>query len=259
MNKEFRVLVVDDDCRMARTLADIFRVKGHNAETVHSAMEALEKIKDGQFDCVLSDIKMPEMSGVELHRAIKERQPDMPVVLMTAYSDDRLVKEGLEGGAITVLSKPLDINTLLGFFSSLRKEHSIVIVDDDPNFCKTLGDILKERGFSVTMYTDPLKLLGRLDENIHMILLDMKLGETNGLDILKKIKKKHPRMPVILVTGYRGEMMESIEKALSITAHTCMYKPLQIEELLGTITEIYHQELGRALGQPPKKKNRKNR
>ncbi len=256
MNKEIRILIVDDDRRMARTLMDIFRVKGYDVVTAHSAKEALKKIEKGGIDCVLSDIKMPEMSGVEFHRTIKEKNPDLPVVLMTAYSDDKLVEEGLEGGAITVLPKPLDINILLGFFSSLRKEHSVVIVDDDPDFCKTLGDILMERGFGVTRYTVPFELLKKLDENINVILLDMKLGETSGLDVLKKIKKKHPHMPVILVTGYREEMAESIEKALSITAHTCLYKPLQIEELLETITEVYHQELGRALGRPARKRNR---
>lgn len=259
MNKKVRILVVDDDRRMARTLADIFRVKGYGVNTAHSAKEALEKIEKGEIDCVLSDIKMPNVSGVELCRAIKEKTPDLPVILMTAYTDDRLVKEGLEKGAITVISKPLDINALLGFFSSLRKEHTVAIVDDDPNFCKTLGDILKERGFSVTHHTDPRNLLERLDEKIHVILLDMKLGETNGLDVLKKIRKKYPHMPVILVTGYREEMAESIEKALSITAHTCLYKPLQIEELIETMTEVYHQELGRVLGQPARRKNRNNR
>jgi len=108
----------------------------------------------------------------------------------------------------------------------------------------------------VSRHTDPRELLERLDENIHVILLGMKLGETNGLDILKKIKKKDLHMAVILVTGYREEMAESIEKALSISAHTCLYKPLQIEKLIETITEVYHQELGRVLGQPPVKKNR---
>ena len=155
MNKEVRVLVVDDDCRMAKTLEDIFRVKGYGVDTAYSAKEAMEKLETGGIDCVLSDIRMPDVNGVELYRAIKEKNPRLPVVLMTAYSDDKLVEEGLEEGAITVFPKPLDINALFEFFSSIRKEHSVVIVDDDPNFCKTLGDILNERGFSVTQYTDP--------------------------------------------------------------------------------------------------------
>ena len=61
------------------------------------------------------------MDGVELYRAIKARQPDLPMVLMTAYSTNKLVKEGLEEGAIAALTKPLDINALLAIFSSLHR------------------------------------------------------------------------------------------------------------------------------------------
>lgn len=119
MSDKLRILIVDDDRRMARTLVDILRVKGYEVEGAHSASEALEKLGGDRFDCVLSDIRMPGVNGVDLYRAIKGRQPDLPVVLMTAYSDDKRVKEGLEGGAIRVFFKPLDINALLEFLSSL--------------------------------------------------------------------------------------------------------------------------------------------
>ncbi len=83
---KLHILVVDDDRRMAKTLVNIFQVKGYQVEAAHSGPEALEKVAGGRFDCVLTDIKMPEMNGVELYRAIKARQPDLTVVLMTAYS-----------------------------------------------------------------------------------------------------------------------------------------------------------------------------
>ena len=155
MSEKLSILVVDDDPSMAKTLVDIFRVKGHQAEAAHSGPEALAKVTQAHFECVLTDVKMPEVNGVELYRAIKARRPDLPVVLMTAYSTDSLVKEGLEEGVIAALTKPLDINALLSFFSALRKERSIVIVDDNPEFARTLGDILRARGFAVTQITDP--------------------------------------------------------------------------------------------------------
>jgi two-component system response regulator HydG len=159
MSGRLRILIVDDERRMAKTLVDILKVKGYKAEAAHSAPEALDMVQKGHFDCVLTDIRMPEMNGVELYQAAKESQPDLPVVLMTAYSSDTLVKVGQEKGAIAVLTKPLDINLLLSFFSSLRKQPSIVIVDDDPQFCKTLGDILRERYFKVAEVIDPHNLL----------------------------------------------------------------------------------------------------
>jgi len=247
MKGQLRILVVDDDRSMAKTLVDIFRVKGHEAEAAHSGPEALGRVKRERFDCVLSDIKMPDVDGVALYRAIKAVRSDMPVVLMTAYSTDRLVKEGLEEGAIACLTKPLDINLLLCFFSSLRKERSIVIVDDDPGFARTLGDILRVRGFAVTELTDPHDVVEQIEVDGEVVLLDMRLNAINGLDVLKEIRERCPHLPVILVTGYRAEMSSAIEAALEVGAYACFYKPLQIEGLLQVLTEIYHQELGRVL------------
>ena len=121
MSEELRILIVDDDQRMANTLKDILSVKGYGTEVAFSGSEALGKVGKEKFDCVLTDVKMPEMNGVELYKAIKGIQPDIPVVLMTAYSADMLVKEGLEEGAIGTLAKPLDIEVLLAFFSKKRR------------------------------------------------------------------------------------------------------------------------------------------
>ena len=248
MTEKLRILVVDDDRRLARTLVDILRVKGHQAEAAYSGPEALNRVKRERFDCVLSDIRMPERNGVELQRAIREAQPQAPVLLMTAYSSDRLVQEGLEQGALAILAKPLDINNLLCFLSSLRRQQSVVIVDDDPAFCQTLGDILEGRGFAVSKLTDPSGVAESLDSDELAVLLDMKLNSIGGLEVLKDLRARYSRLPVILVTGYRQEMSAAIQAALEIGAYTCLYKPFQIDELLQVLAEIRNRDLSRILG-----------
>jgi len=247
MNESLHILVVDDDHSMAKTLVNILQVKGFQAEVTHSAQEALKKVAETAFDCVLSDIKMPEINGGELYRAIKAQRPDMPVVLMTAYSSDSLVEEGLEEGAIAALTKPLDIDLVLTFFTFLRQERSVVIVDDDRQFCRTLGDTLRARGFAVTQITDPYDAVAQIGTNGQVVLLDMKLNGINGLEVLKEIRERHPRVPVILVTGYRKEMAAATEAALEIDAYTCLYKPFGIGELLEVLTEVRRRELRRML------------
>jgi len=74
MKDQLRILIVDDDRMMAKTLLDILRAKGYEAEAAHSGREALEKVEKGHFDCLLSDIKMAELNGVELYRSIKARE-----------------------------------------------------------------------------------------------------------------------------------------------------------------------------------------
>ncbi len=256
MSDEARILVVDDDRSMANTLSDILKVKGYQAEAVYSGAEALERVNERAYDCVLTDIKMPQINGAELYGMISEIRPEMPVVFMTAYATEHLVRKALEEGAIACLAKPLDINLLINFFSSLKKERSVVIVDDDPAFSSTLRDILRARGFSVFEIGEPTEVLEALTTDVQVVLLDLKLNGVNGVDVLKDIRSQAPDLPVVLLTGYREEMTQAIEDGLRINAYTCLYKPFEIEELLQVLTEVRHQELGRMLGRGPRAKGR---
>lgn len=249
MAEHLRILVVDDDRLMAKTLVDILHIKGYQAEAAYSGPEALTKLKARAFNCMLTDVRMPDMNGVELYQAVKEIWPELPVVLMTAYAADELIEKGLIEGAIAALTKPLDINSLLSFFAALRRERSIVIVDDDLDFCQSLGSILRLRGFTVKEVTDPQRFWESIEPDSQIVLLDMRFNRINGLDILQQLRTQFPRLPVILVTGYREEMYSAIQRALEIKAYTCLYKPLQIEQLLQVLAQVHHRELARLLGQ----------
>jgi two-component system response regulator HydG len=247
MNPKLRILIVDDDQRMTRTLADILRMSGHEPVEANSGPDALEKARTEAFNCVLTDVKMPDMDGVELHRQLRLIQPGLPVVLMTAYAADALTRQGLDEGVVGVFDKPLDMNNLLGFFTSLAKNRTIVIVDDDPVFCKTLGDILQHRGFSVAQITDPHIDVEVMALEAQTILLDMKFDGISGLDVLKEIRERYPTLPVLLVTGYRQEMAAVIQAALEFGVYTCLYKPLEIPNLLEKLSRLQLERLRGAL------------
>jgi CheY-like chemotaxis protein len=104
--------VVDDNEGLAKTLVNVLRIKGYGAEAVHSGAEALSRMDEHDFDWVVSDIKMPGITGVELNRTIKTRHPRVRFLLMTAYSTDSLVEQGLNEGALACLDKPLDLERL---------------------------------------------------------------------------------------------------------------------------------------------------
>jgi CheY-like chemotaxis protein len=84
MSDKFNILIVDNDKKVAKTLKDILNIKGYEADVAYGDAEALAKVTETHFDCILSDIKMPKSNGVELHRAVQKTHPDLPVVLMTA-------------------------------------------------------------------------------------------------------------------------------------------------------------------------------
>jgi DNA-binding NtrC family response regulator len=240
-----KILVVDDDKRIVKTTCDILKVKGHEPIAAYSGEEGVEKVRSDAPDCVLMDIKMPGISGVEAMKQMMEIVPALPIVLVSAYATDDLMAEAKRSGAYAVLSKPLNFSMILSFLSLLRKEESILVVDDDPNFCKTLKDILTLRGFKVQTESEPQKVLGHLEKDykLAVILLDLKLGAVNGVDVLKDIHAQYPGKPVVLMTGYRDAMGDSIEQGRKIGAYTCLYKPFESDDLFELIEKIRVEKL----------------
>ena len=119
MKKKTRILVVDDDLNMAKTLVNILRTKGYRTEGAHTGDEALAFAKENNFDCVLSDIKMPGMNGVELFQAFQEHHPNIPIILMTAYAPNDLLTAGAVKGVVAILNKPIDFDLLFMYLSAL--------------------------------------------------------------------------------------------------------------------------------------------
>ncbi|MCK9199667.1 MAG: response regulator [Gallionella sp.] len=234
-----KILVVDDDRRIVKTTRDILKIQGHEPVVAYSGEEGVEKVRTEQPDCVLMDIKMPGISGIEALMLMKQITPALPVVLVSAYATNEMMDEARQAGAYAVLSKPLNIQMLLSFLALLRKEESILVVDDDPAFSKTLKDILTLRGYQVQTESEPRNVLGDLEKNYKLVVvLDLKLGAVNGVDVMTDIRAKYPGKPVVLVTGYKNEMGESIERACKIGVNTCLYKPFETDDLFQIIEEI---------------------
>lgn len=250
MKEKFKILVVDDDQRMVKTICDILKVKGFDTVSAFSGEEAVEKAASETPDCVLMDLKMPGIDGVEALTMIKAASPGLPVVLMSAYASDERTEEARKQGAYGVLAKPVDIQQVLSFLSILRKEESILIVDDDPEFCKTLRDILQARGYRVETESDADSVMGLMEKDYKLlVVLDLKLGATDGVEVLRKIRSQYPTKPVVMVTGYKEGMATSIESGLSIGAYACLYKPFAAEELVKVIEDVSKRKLRAFLGE----------
>ncbi len=90
-----KILIVDDEAGMQRLLSRVLEREGYAPTPVGSAKEALELISADSFDLVLTDIQMPEMNGLELLREVKEFDPSLPVLVMTAYGTVKSAVEAL--------------------------------------------------------------------------------------------------------------------------------------------------------------------
>ena len=121
MSESFSILVVDDDPSMANTLTDILVVKGFEVHAAYCGAEALQILQEHPVDIMLTDVRMPDMNGVELYRATRKTHPNLRTFLMTAYAADEIIQKGMAEGIKTVFNKPMDINLLVSIFSACRR------------------------------------------------------------------------------------------------------------------------------------------
>lgn len=108
-----KILIVDDEEMIRETLRDIVTNEGYEAEEAKEGQEAVNLVKKNRFDCILLDIKMPKMDGMEVLGYVMELSPDTPVVMITGHGDEESAFEAAKKGAYDFITKPPDLNRLL--------------------------------------------------------------------------------------------------------------------------------------------------
>src|SRR5215469_14851486 len=114
MSEQPHILVADDERSIRLMLETGLTLNGLRVTSVRTGREALEAARTGAFDAVLSDIYMPELSGLELVEALRAADPHLPIVLMTAQGSLEVAVEAVARGANDFIGKPFDISTVVG-------------------------------------------------------------------------------------------------------------------------------------------------
>ena len=107
------VLIVDDDASVRKALGRLIRSAGYEVELFGGAAEYLAREVPPRPACLLLDVRMPGMTGIELQRTIEGTQRGLPIVFITGHGDDDIREKTLTAGAVDVLSKPVDDKVLL--------------------------------------------------------------------------------------------------------------------------------------------------
>jgi len=110
MSNEITIWVIDDDRSIRWVLEKAFKQEGMNIQSFESADKALKQLGREEPDALITDIRMPGMSGLELLQTINEQRPDLPVIIMTAHSDLDSAVSAYQGGAFEYLPKPFDVD-----------------------------------------------------------------------------------------------------------------------------------------------------
>ena len=239
---EGKILLVDDNAEFIDSMKDILEDEGYEIQTATSGPDAIALTGKMPFDLVLMDIKMPGMNGVECFLKMKEQNPMVRVILFTAYAVSELIQKAQDEGVCAILKKPLDMDLFTYTIKKVKEKNTnacILVVDDDQALCDNLKDALTESGHRVITAKDGSRAVNAASEkNFDIMLLDMKLPGTNGLEVYRKVKQLHPQMVTVIMTGYGVEMKEMIDQCIHENAYTYLAKPLQMPQLMELIQQI---------------------
>lgn len=108
-----RVFVVDDDPSVRTALKRLLASSGLTCETFGTAAEFLKRLEEGVTGCVLLDIRMPDLSGLELQQILQENHQTLPIIIVTAHADVRMTVRAMKAGALELLTKPVEEEELL--------------------------------------------------------------------------------------------------------------------------------------------------
>jgi DNA-binding NtrC family response regulator len=241
-NTQRRILIVDDEVMMVRTLTDILRMKGWHVTGAHAGEDAIEFLRTGAaVDVVLMDVRMSGMTGVDALRVIREERPGLPVMLMTAYSTTELLQEAERQGAVRILSKPLAIGGLFEMLETIADPpRRVLIVDDNVAYLSTIADILKTHGY-IALRADTLSgALALLAEKMPgVVLLDMRLDTIDPETSVLAIRRVDPSVALILYSGSESALRQTAASAVGKNAYATLKKPFAPEALLGLLEEVF--------------------
>ena len=227
MNTPAKILVVDDTARNVKLLADLLAVKGYGVVTAASGREALILVESEQPDLILLDVVMPEMSGYEVCRKIRENPATamLPVVMVTALDPAEERVKGIDVGADDFLTKPINQAELLARVKSLLR-------------IKELHDTVQTQSAQLAGWNQTLER--RVQEQLEQ------------LERLERLKRFFsPQLANLIVSGEADDPLKTHRCELTVVyldlrGFTAFAETAEPEEVMGVLHE-YHAEMGQLI------------
>ncbi len=223
MSAPVRILFVDDEERILRSLALQFR-RHYEVLTESDPLRALQRLRDEHIHVLVSDQRMPQMSGAQLLAEAREIAPDTLRILLTGYSDlDAAVEALNNGGIFRYLTKPWDQQEmaftlrqaaelavrqaqplLATTHEQLSAPLSLLLLDDEPDTLAVVGEFCVSGGHRLLRARNLAEAMLQLNnERVDILVGDLKLAGEDTAPLLKTLAQAHPRLLSLVVTPFQ--------------------------------------------------------
>jgi two-component system, LuxR family, response regulator FixJ len=190
------VVLIDDDEAVLKSLQMLLRHRGLNVRCFQSVESFLDDIASSSFDCVVSDVRLPGMSGLDLQRELRKRKSEIPLILITGHGDIEMAVGAIKNGAFDFIEKPFDDDRLvasirdviarrhrLQFQESERAGLQARVAELSPRQREVMGLVVQ--GLANKEIAHRLDISPRTVENYRAWVME-KMGATNLADLVRK-------------------------------------------------------------------------
>jgi len=140
----FRALVVDDEQDFLDAMATRMKDRGMDVSATTSAADALKLVESGAYDAVVLDLMMPEMDGLEVLKAIKEKRPEVQIILLTGHATVQKGVEAMRFGAMDFIEKPADLKVLTEKIKQASAQKMILV---EKQIEEKVKKLIQEKGW----------------------------------------------------------------------------------------------------------------
>lgn len=254
---KIKVLLIEDDENARKQLIKVIQKEGFEVVMAKDGKQGLESYDTEKPDIVITDLKMPNIDGMEVMHTVKRLTPHVPVIIITAFGeiDDSIA--ALREGVLDYLKKPLDINELLLALGRAKEKvleakntfpyPAILLAEDDDSTGERLTRVLQKEKWNLFWVKDGEEALRVFQhQKIDIALLDIKMPKKDGLQTLHEMKAISTDFEAIILTGYGDE--SNAVQALRDGAHNFIRKPIELDELIVSIEKALEKlKMTRAL------------
>jgi len=249
------ISVVDDDESTRKSTSLLIESFGFQAAGFESADSLLKSSQLQETSCLLIDVRMPGMNGLQLQSHLASTGFKIPIIFITAYEHRESRLRAMRAGAIAFLSKPFTDQLLLDTIRSalsvrLRPNRKLIsIVDDDESIRRTTTFLVQSFGLEAAAFESGEDLLksGQLSET-SCLIVDLQMPDMNGLQLQRRLAGSGYRIPIVFITAYDNK--DSRQQAMQAGAIAFLNKPFSDELLHETIRTALEDERMRCDGAP---------
>jgi DNA-binding NtrC family response regulator len=238
-----RVLVVDDDPMLLSLLVDTLQTIGYEVVGAQGGVPALDRLAHNRFDLMVSDIKMPDIDGIQLLKKVRRHYPGMPVLFITGYASPQMIGEASPDG---FLAKPFRIQHIEALIeqtlarrngADVRTTRKVLVVDHDDDFRANLTEALNDSRYIPFAAVDVSEAMRELENgDFDAIITDIADPQIDSAALTQMVRTRYPQTAVIAVGADDGSLFAKNHQVSLYAGY--LQKPFNLGSIIDLLDKI---------------------